>query len=141
MKERFECNSPHKQTPAQIVRPMTGTATGGSSSTSAVNHLKQRVERIEADTKEIEKQVYDLETSYLTDHSANGNVLKGFESALAQTKSATQKKVKPFKVDERLFSISSATSQVNEEIAAEAEAVRTTASGRLAKPPSTFGAR
>jgi hypothetical protein len=41
-------------------------------------------------------------------------------------------------VDERGFSVSSATSQVNDEIAAEAEAVRTTASGRLAKPPTTF---
>ena len=104
----------------------------------ALAHLTQRRAKLAADLVEVERKVYDLETAYLTDHSVNGNVLKGFEAALAQTKQSATKKVKPFKVDERGFSVSSATSQVNDEIAAEAEAVRTTASGRLAKPPTTF---
>jgi len=123
-------------------------ASGGGNATIA--HLKARVRAIDADTTEIERQLYDLETSYFTDHSSNGNILRGFEAALAQTtKSGTGvgggsgvlKKVKPFKADERLFSVSSATSQVNEELTAESEAVRTTASGRLAKAPSAFGGR
>jgi chromatin modification-related protein EAF6 len=82
--------------------------------------------------------VYDLETSLLTDHSSGGNVLRGFELALAQSKQQAQKRVKPFKTEERTFSVSSASSQVVEELAAEAEQIRTTASGRLAKAPTTF---
>ena len=110
-----------------------------SANNAALNHLKQRRAKIEADEAEVERQVYDLETSYLTDHSVNGNLLRGFEAALAQSKQQTQKKVKPFKTEDRLFSVSSSSSQVVQELAAEAEQIRTTASGRLAKPPTAFG--
>ena len=88
---------------------------------TALNHLKQRRAKIEADEAEVERQVYDLETSYLTDHSLNGNLLRGFEAGLAQTKQQTQKKVKVFKTEDRLFSVSSSSSQVVQELAAEAE--------------------
>lgn len=110
-----------------------------SAASAALTHLKQRRAKIEADEAEIERQVYDLETSLLTDHSSNGNVLRGFEAALSQGKQHTQKKVKPFKTEERLFSVSSESSQVFAELAAEAEQIKTTASGRLAKPPTAFG--
>ena len=110
-----------------------------SANNAALNHLKQRRAKIEADEAEVERQVYDLETSYLTDHSLNGNLLRCFEAGLAQTKQQTQKKVKVFKTEDRLFSVSSSSSQVVQELAAEAEQIRTTASGRLAKPPTTFG--
>jgi len=104
----------------------------------ALAHLAQRRAKIALDLSEVERQVYDLETAYLVDHSSNGNVLKGFEPALAQTKPSASKKLKPFKSEERGFSVSSSTSIVVDEIAAEAEAVRTTASGRLAKAPTAF---
>lgn len=106
---------------------------------AALTHLKQRRAKLEADEAEIERQVYDLETSLLTDHSSGGNVLRGFEQALAQGKQHQQRKTKPFKTEERLFSVSSVSSQVVGELQAEADAVRTTASGRMAKPPSAFG--
>ena len=64
-----------------------------SANNAALNHLKQRRAKSEADEAEVERQVYDLETSYLTDHSLNGNLLRGFEAGLAQTKQQTQKKV------------------------------------------------
>jgi chromatin modification-related protein EAF6 len=128
--------APHTSTPRVVARRSTSRDMSEKSAT--FTHLKQRRAKIEADAAEIERQVYDLETSLLTDHSAGGNVLKGFEQALAQSKQQTQKKVKPFKTEERVFSISSASSQVVEELAAEAEQIRTTASGRLAKPPTTF---
>lgn len=79
-------------------------------------------------------QVYDLETSYLNDSSQHGNVLKGFEVFLSQTKNTTLKKARNFKPEDRLFSLSSTTSPVVDEIAAEKteEKTVTTQSGRKA---------
>jgi chromatin modification-related protein EAF6 len=78
--------------------------------------------------------VYDLETSYLNDSSQHGNVLKGFEGFLSQTKNTTLKKARNFKPEDRMFSLSSATSPVVDEIAAEKaeEKTVTTQSGRKA---------
>ena len=123
---------------APLARLARATRFAMSEKNATMTHLKQRRAKIEADAAEIERQVYDLETSLLTDHSSGGNVLRGFELALAQSKQQAQKRVKPFKTEERTFSVSSASSQVVEELAAEAEQIRTTASGRLAKAPTTF---
>jgi hypothetical protein len=51
--------------------------------------LAQRKARLEDELREVEKQVYNLETSYLNDSSTHGNVLKGFEGFLGPAK--TQK--------------------------------------------------
>lgn len=51
--------------------------------------LAQRKSRLEDELREVEKQVYNLETSYLNDSSTHGNVLKGFEGFLGPAK--TQK--------------------------------------------------
>jgi hypothetical protein len=51
--------------------------------------LAQRKARLEEELREVEKQVYNLETSYLNDSSTHGNVLKGFEGFLGPAK--TQK--------------------------------------------------
>jgi hypothetical protein len=108
--------------------------------------------------QQTEKQLYDLETAYLSnEHGAtNGSILKGFEVALSQNKThaqvaggggggnegggGTKKKTgsaahKNTKPEERLFSLSSKTSPVQAEVAKENEAVRlaTTASGRMTK--------
>ena len=51
--------------------------------------LAQRKARLEDELREVVKQVYNLETSYLNDSSTHGNVLKGFEGFLGPAK--TQK--------------------------------------------------
>jgi chromatin modification-related protein EAF6 len=101
---------------------------------ATLSALQQRKERLDEELKQTEKQVYDLETHYLNESSQHGNVFKGFEGYLSQTKNTTQKKTRNFKPDERLFSMSSTTSPVVEEIAAEQaqEKTVTTQSGRKA---------
>lgn len=74
-------------------------------------------ERLEDELRMVEKQVYDLETSYLNDSSQYGNVTKGFEGYLAPTKTQNMKKTRNFKIEDRLFSLSSTTSPAAEEIA------------------------
>lgn len=60
------------------------------------------------------EQVYDLESAYLTEHAQCGNVLKGFDSFLMSSKSsANQKRNRTFKPEERLFSLSSVTGQID----------------------------
>ncbi|KAK3193562.1 hypothetical protein Dsin_024872 [Dipteronia sinensis] len=67
----------------------------------------------------IEKQVYDMETSYLQDPSQCGNVLKGFEGFLSSSKNtAFLKRSRKFQPEDRLFSLSSVTSPAAEEQAA-----------------------
>eukprot|EP00959_Pyramimonas_sp_CCMP1952_P411250 8617600-Pyramimonas_sp.AAC.1 len=53
---------------------------------SKIHQLQARKDRLEDELRHVEKQVYDLETSYLNDSSQYGNVLKGFEGFLAPSK-------------------------------------------------------
>ncbi|MDA9097491.1 chromatin modification-related protein EAF6/MEAF6 [bacterium] len=107
---------------------------------STLSTLQQRKERLDEELEQVEKQVYDLETHYLNDSSQYGNVLKGFEGFLSQTKNTSQKKARNFKPEDRLFSLSSASSPVVDEIAAEqaAEKTVTTQSGRKAGGGNTY---
>ena len=59
---------------------------------TTLNAIQQRKERLDEELKQVEKQVYDLETTYLNDSSQHGNVIKGFEGFLSQTKSTNLKK-------------------------------------------------
>lgn len=70
----------------------------------------------------------------MNDSSQHGNVLKGFEGFLSQTKNTTLKKARNFKPEDRMFSLSSTTSAVNDEIAQDKgeEKMVTTQSGRKA---------
>ena len=101
---------------------------------STLAALQQRKDRLDEELKQVEKQVYDLETTYLNDSSQYGNVLKGFESVLSQTKNTSQKKARNFKAEDRRFSLSSTSSPVVDEIAAEKQEEKTvtTQSGRKA---------
>ena len=90
---------------------------------TTLNAIQQRKERLDEELKQVEKQVYDLETTYLNDSSQHGNVIKGFEGFLSQTKSTNLKKSRNFKPEDRLFSMSSTTSPVVDEIAAEKAAL------------------
>ncbi len=55
----------------------------------------------------IEKQIYDLETTYLEESKDFGNVFVGWEAYFAPEKTKTKKTVQN---EERLFSLSSVTS-------------------------------
>ncbi|KAH7577669.1 hypothetical protein JRO89_XS01G0282800 [Xanthoceras sorbifolium] len=67
--------------------------------------------KLHEELRSIEKQVYDMETSYLQDPSQCGNVLKGFEGFLSSSKNtALLKRSRKFQPEDRLFSLSSVTS-------------------------------
>ncbi|KAL6208755.1 hypothetical protein ACLB2K_019700 [Fragaria x ananassa] len=75
--------------------------------------------KLQDELRGIEKQVYDLETTYLQDPSQCGNVLKGFERFLSSTKSTSSlRRSRKFQPEDRLFSLSSVTSPAAEELAA-----------------------
>ncbi|KAI6674908.1 uncharacterized protein LOC115673718 isoform X2 [Syzygium oleosum] len=74
--------------------------------------------KLHEELRSIEKQVYEMETSYLQDPSQCGNVLKGFEGFLSASKStALLKRSRKFQPEDRLFSLSSVTSPAAEELA------------------------
>ncbi|KAH9315174.1 hypothetical protein KI387_023801, partial [Taxus chinensis] len=86
---------------------------------AALTALFNKREKLQEELRLVEKQVYDLETSYLQDSSQCGNVLKGFEGFLSSTKNtANLKRSRKFQPEDRLFSLSSVTSPVVEEHAA-----------------------
>ncbi|PON81730.1 Chromatin modification-related protein Eaf [Trema orientale] len=75
--------------------------------------------KLQEELRNIERQVYDMETSYLQDPSQCGNVLKGFEGFLSSSKNtALLKRSRKFQPEDRLFSLSSVTSPAAEELAA-----------------------
>jgi len=70
--------------------------------------LIEKKNALERTLQNLEKQIYALETSYLEDTVAVGNILKGWDSYLSTRSSGfTRKK---FKDSDRLFSLSSVTS-------------------------------
>ncbi|XP_058101654.1 chromatin modification-related protein eaf6 isoform X3 [Magnolia sinica] len=78
--------------------------------------LVSKRKKLQEELRSIEKQVYELETSYLHDSSQCGNVLKGFEGFLSSSKSTTNlKRSRKFQPEDRLFSLSSVTSPAVEE--------------------------
>ncbi|KAA3485700.1 chromatin modification-related protein EAF6 [Gossypium australe] len=75
--------------------------------------LMNKREKLEDELRSIEKQVFELETNYLQDSSHFGHVLKGFEGFLSSSKNtANLKRSRKFQPEDRLFSLSSVTSPV-----------------------------
>ncbi|GKV01888.1 hypothetical protein SLEP1_g14401 [Rubroshorea leprosula] len=73
--------------------------------------LLSRRAKLQEELRNIERQVYDMETSYLHDPNQCGNVLKGFEGFLSSSKNtALLKRSRKFQPEDRLFSLSSVTS-------------------------------
>lgn len=74
-------------------------------------------QKLQEELRSIEKQVYELETSYLQESSNFGNIWRGFEGFLSSTKNTTNlKRSKKFQLEDRLFSLSSVTSPAAEEL-------------------------
>ncbi|CAL1357035.1 unnamed protein product [Linum trigynum] len=90
---------------------------GSSANPSAMlSSLLSKRAKLHEELRSIERQVYDMETSYLQDPSQCGNVLKGFEGFLSSSKNtALLKRSKKFQPEDRLFSLSSVTSPAAEE--------------------------
>ncbi|KAF9683009.1 hypothetical protein SADUNF_Sadunf05G0167700 [Salix dunnii] len=84
---------------------------GSSNPAAMLANLLNKRAKLHEDLRNIEKQVYDLETSYLQDPGQCGNVLKGFEGFLSSSKNtALLKRSRKFQPEDRLFSLSSVTS-------------------------------
>ncbi|KAG8489664.1 hypothetical protein CXB51_017638 [Gossypium anomalum] len=103
--------------------------------------LLSRRAKLREELGNIERQVYDMETSYLQDPGQCGNVLKGFEGFLSSSNKNTalygmpaltlfpfmfflylsaylsSKRSRKFQPEDRLFSLSSVASPAAEEIA------------------------
>lgn len=90
---------------------------GNSNSAAMLAALISKRDRFQEELRSIEKQVFELETSYLQEASHFGNVLKGFEGFLSSTKNTSNlKRPRKLQPEDRLFSLSSVTSPVAEEL-------------------------
>ncbi|KAB2075572.1 hypothetical protein ERO13_A07G212800v2 [Gossypium hirsutum] len=92
---------------------------GSSNPSAMLATLLSRRAKLQEELGNIERQVYDMETSYLQDTGQCGNVLKGFEGFLSSSNknTALSKRSRKFQPEDRLFSLSSVASPVAEEIA------------------------
>ncbi|KAK9287730.1 hypothetical protein L1049_016170 [Liquidambar formosana] len=90
---------------------------GSTNPTAMLASLVGKREKLQEELRNIEKQVYELETSYLQDSGHFGNALKGFDGFLSSSKSTTNlKRSRKFQLEDRLFSLSSVTSPAAEEL-------------------------
>ncbi|URE44141.1 Chromatin modification-related protein [Musa troglodytarum] len=86
-----------------------------SNPSAVLSALVSKRDNLQDELRVIERQIYDLETTYLQDSNQNGSVLKGFEGFLSSSKStANLKRSRRFQPEDRLFSLSSITSPVRE---------------------------
>ena len=69
--------------------------------------IQKRRKELRTELSMIEKQIYDLETTYLEESRDFGNIFQGWDAYLSQDKIKPKKSVQN---DERLFSLSSVTS-------------------------------
>ncbi|KAG6496384.1 hypothetical protein ZIOFF_044245 [Zingiber officinale] len=74
-----------------LLLPQVFTGQRASSNPSAVlTAFMSKREKLQDELRAIERQVYDLETTYLQDSNQNGSVLKGFEGFLSSSKSTAK---------------------------------------------------
>ncbi|GAB2265999.1 hypothetical protein Dimus_001029 [Dionaea muscipula] len=72
--------------------------------------------KLQEELRNVEKQVFELETTYLQESNHFGNVLKGYDGFLSSSKSTTNlKRSRKFQPEDRLFSLSSITSPAVED--------------------------
>lgn len=73
----------------------------------SVSSLQKRRKELRNELSLIEKQIYDLESTYLEDTKEFGNIFTGWDSYLSKEKVKLKMKITN---DDRLFSLSSITS-------------------------------
>jgi len=73
----------------------------------SVSSLQKRRKELRTELSLIEKQIYDLESTYLEDTKEFGNIFTGWDSYLSKEKVKLKTKITN---DDRLFSLSSVTS-------------------------------
>jgi len=84
-------------------------------SSLAVDYLTNRIQQAKQDLAKIEKKMYDAETEYFQSESSQmGTLLKGYEGFLS-SKDNLRKRARTFKIEDRLFSLSSRTSPAAKE--------------------------
>ncbi|XVF38457.1 hypothetical protein REPUB_Repub20aG0103900 [Reevesia pubescens] len=90
---------------------------GSANPAAMITALMNKREKLQDELRNIEKQVYELETNYLQESSHFGHVLKGFEGFLSSSKNTSNlKRSRKFQPEDRLFSLSSVTSPAAEEL-------------------------
>ncbi|XP_021721915.1 chromatin modification-related protein MEAF6-like isoform X2 [Chenopodium quinoa] len=72
--------------------PMEANGQKASNPGARLASLLTKREKLQDELRNIEKQVFELETTYLQDSNHFGHVLKGFEGFLGSSKSATKLK-------------------------------------------------
>ncbi|KAI7843675.1 hypothetical protein COHA_002576 [Chlorella ohadii] len=81
------------------------------SASPALEAFLQRREVIAGDIAKLEKQIYELESAYFTADCTNfGNVVKGFNEFLTSKSAQAKNKNRQFRLEDRVFSLSSITS-------------------------------
>ncbi|CAO2832244.1 unnamed protein product [Amaranthus hypochondriacus] len=87
-----------------------------SNSGAKLASLLSKREKLQDELRNIEKKVFELETTYLQESNHFGHVFKGFEGFLSSSKSTTNmKRSRKFQPEDRIFSLSSVTSPTGEE--------------------------
>ncbi|KAL4433991.1 hypothetical protein ABPG75_000432 [Micractinium tetrahymenae] len=82
-----------------------------SQPSTAFEALDQRRQAIATDLSKLEKQIYELESVYFTaDYTNFGNVVKGFNEFLTSKSAQAKNKNRQFRLEDRVFSLSSITS-------------------------------
>ncbi|XP_051128134.1 chromatin modification-related protein eaf6-like [Andrographis paniculata] len=95
---------------------------GSNNPKMMLSSVLSKREKLQDELRSVEKQVYELETSYLQGTSTFGNALKGFDGFLSSSKNtANLKRSRKFQLEDRIFSLSSVTSPAAEELRAGKE--------------------
>ncbi|GFP83362.1 chromatin modification-related protein meaf6 [Phtheirospermum japonicum] len=90
---------------------------GSNNPKAMLSSLLNKREKLQNELRSVEKQVYELETSYLQETNTFGNAFKGFDGFLSSSKNtANIKRSRKFQLEDRVFSLSSVTSPAAEEL-------------------------
>jgi len=85
--------------------------------------LRAKEAKLQQEVALIEKHIHELETVYVgqSESTAFGTVLKGLEGFLTSKNAQIKNKGRTFRIDDRLFSLSSIQSQSSRELQAQQE--------------------
>jgi chromatin modification-related protein EAF6 len=92
-------------------------------SQSTPEALRAKEAKLQQDITGIEKKIHELETVYVgqSESTAFGTVLKGLEGFLTSKNAQIKNKGRTFRLDDRLFSLSSMSSHSSKEMQVQQE--------------------